>query len=551
MPEKTEINIFVASSNELKDEREGFQNLITKLNNHYRDYYHITLDLWEYASDAISPERKQNDYNNLILKADIFIVLFHTKAGEYTVEEFNIAYKLFLENKKPQIFVYFKNNKSENYDDSLIKFKMYLKKIGHFRSIFKNPSELMNKFSDQFKLLHLADKLYEKFKMYNGGNLINDTFKTSLLSFNILKYFVYNRLSYTHIWIGNPEIYYEIQYLENLVFRQPYEIKIRSWEKRNAEICIFNNFCDKALFLVIENENDFVILRQNTNSLKNIKNTILCFNFKSIAVSKIYAFETYLQLKDKNIKIITENKTESSNPESIEVVVNHLYKSHLLNNKIGINKKGVNDFLSLCKIDYKKLNNNRHKYFFLNFILTFGEYEHKLEIIDRITNSCSIIYEAIKTDLHLLSIFLNNLSTDSFKSILEEKPERILFLAALNKINPFKSELNDVLVEKLPDDYFYKKFINGDESIKPINKNEFWLLLKTHKNLHYTLDIKKLSPVIKYLTSIISPFNSSEFFEIFEDPNMRFAYHIITAEKNTGAYNHLSTMEENLYIYEI
>ncbi|MFA9391651.1 MAG: hypothetical protein ACERKD_17715 [Prolixibacteraceae bacterium] len=552
MLQKTEINIFVASSNELKEERVEFEKLVTQLNNQYRDYYHITLDIWEYSSEVISSERKQNDYNKLIIKSDIFIVLFHTKAGEYTVEEFNVAYKLFLESKKPQILVYFKNNKLESYDDSLIEFKIFLKKIGHFRSIFKDPSELIHKFSYQFELLHLADKLCNKFKKYYTGNLINDSFNTSLLSFNVLKYLVYNRLSYTNIWIGNSDIYYELQHMERLICRQLDEINERNWEKTNPRSYLFNNSNNKALFLVIESVDDYKELMLNTRKLKHIRNTILCFNFKSSALSKIYAMETYLQLNDKCVKVLTENKTESSNPLSLEDLVNYLNRSHLLNTKMGIRSKGFNDFLSFSKIDYEKLEINQLKNIFLNFILNFGEYEHKLEIIERVTNSCSIIYEALKTDLHLLTIFINNyLSIESFKTILEEKPERILFLTALNKINPLKTELYDLLVEKLPNEYFRKNYISGNVAIKPISKYEFWLLLHTHERLYSMLDIKNISPVIKYLNSIISPFNSSELSEIIEDPNMRFAYHLITEEENNRAYDHLSTMEENLYIYEI
>ena len=55
--------------------------------------------------------RKQDEFNDLIKGCDMCFFIFFTRVGEYTKEEFEIAYNKFKtsENSKPKIYVYFKN----------------------------------------------------------------------------------------------------------------------------------------------------------------------------------------------------------------------------------------------------------------------------------------------------------------------------------------------------------------------------------------------------------------------------------------------------------
>jgi len=56
---------------------------------------------------AYKGERKQTEYDHQVKKSDIFIVLFRTKAGKYTIEEAEVAKNEYTLNKKPQELYYF------------------------------------------------------------------------------------------------------------------------------------------------------------------------------------------------------------------------------------------------------------------------------------------------------------------------------------------------------------------------------------------------------------------------------------------------------------
>ncbi len=86
MTEKT-IKVFLASSDELKIDRLEFGDLINRLNNIYRNRgIYIELLKWEGFDASISAQRKQSDYNEVVRSSDMFLALFHTKAGAFTLE---------------------------------------------------------------------------------------------------------------------------------------------------------------------------------------------------------------------------------------------------------------------------------------------------------------------------------------------------------------------------------------------------------------------------------------------------------------------------------
>jgi hypothetical protein len=91
--------------------------------------------------------------------------MFYTKAGKYTQEEFEVAYKQFKATGKPYIYTYFYdgqvNMQSINADDfaSLQAFKNRLAELGHFFTLYKSVEDLKYKFGEQ--LDRLLDKLVE------------------------------------------------------------------------------------------------------------------------------------------------------------------------------------------------------------------------------------------------------------------------------------------------------------------------------------------------------------------------------------------------------
>ena len=104
------IKIFLASSSELEDNRKEFEILINRKNKEYiKENIFLELILWEDFLDAMSPTRSQDEYNQAVAGSDVFVGLFHTKAGKYSNEELLKALETFRENGKPLIFTYFKN----------------------------------------------------------------------------------------------------------------------------------------------------------------------------------------------------------------------------------------------------------------------------------------------------------------------------------------------------------------------------------------------------------------------------------------------------------
>ncbi|MFK7771976.1 MAG: hypothetical protein AB8F94_07545 [Saprospiraceae bacterium] len=158
------FKIFIASSAELSKERKEFREFIATENDRLNDegiYFKIIQ--WEYFLDAISKSRLQDEYNKAINSCDIFISLFYSKAGKYTIEEFNFALNRFQKKNRPFIFTYFKDGAPQNINDQgyqdLLKFKKHLSDIGHFPTHYNNTDDLKNKFRQQLDRLQTEKKL--------------------------------------------------------------------------------------------------------------------------------------------------------------------------------------------------------------------------------------------------------------------------------------------------------------------------------------------------------------------------------------------------------
>lgn len=152
--------IFLASSSELQEEREQFELFVSRKSNLWKNNgILLELIIWENFIDAISETRLQDEYNKKIKDCDIFVMLFYTKVGKYTEEEFDTALQSFKTAGKPLVYTYFKNvpidgaNQSERDRNSLEAFKAKLKSIGHFKTQFENIDQLKFHFSDQLDKL--------------------------------------------------------------------------------------------------------------------------------------------------------------------------------------------------------------------------------------------------------------------------------------------------------------------------------------------------------------------------------------------------------------
>ncbi len=149
------IRIFIASSSELKDDREEFRMFISQENDrlHKKEIY-LEIVQWENFLDAISDTRLQDEYNNAISGCDIVLCLFFTKVGKYSSEEFDTAYQVFKDKGKPKIWTYFKNaqiNTGSITDEinTLLAFKKKIGNLGHFYTEYTNIDNLINKYRTQ------------------------------------------------------------------------------------------------------------------------------------------------------------------------------------------------------------------------------------------------------------------------------------------------------------------------------------------------------------------------------------------------------------------
>ena len=87
------IKIFLASSAELKDDREQFEQFIGRKNKTLnKNGRFIELVIWEDGIDAMSKTRLQEEYNKAARGCDIFVMLFATKVGAFAREEFEAAF---------------------------------------------------------------------------------------------------------------------------------------------------------------------------------------------------------------------------------------------------------------------------------------------------------------------------------------------------------------------------------------------------------------------------------------------------------------------------
>jgi hypothetical protein len=152
--------IFLASSAELLADRKEFEIRINRIN---KDWVpqgaFLRLEIWEDSLDALSPTRLQDEYNKVIAQCDVFVMLFWTKVGKYTEEEFDTAVQQFHKTKKPFVYTYFKQDTDPARPvitedaKSLAAFKNKLQTLGHFYTGYANVEGLQLHFRDQLDKL--------------------------------------------------------------------------------------------------------------------------------------------------------------------------------------------------------------------------------------------------------------------------------------------------------------------------------------------------------------------------------------------------------------
>ena len=163
-----EVRIFLASSSELREDRDEFDLYFRQQNDQFRKKaLYLKIVRWEDFLDAMSETRLQDEYNSAIRKCDVFVALFFTKTGKFTEEEFDVAHRQFQTTKKPLIYTFFKSadinvGSARKVDlNSLWAFQEKLGKLGHYWTDYKNIDQLKLKFGNQI------DRILEKLERAN------------------------------------------------------------------------------------------------------------------------------------------------------------------------------------------------------------------------------------------------------------------------------------------------------------------------------------------------------------------------------------------------
>ncbi len=143
------MRIFIASSSELNQERKELQLLLYRNN--------IEPVVWEDIDHSIGTDRFQTRINEEhLLTSDFVVFMIKSKLGQFTLEEFEEAYKS-LGSKIEGMFIYFfEFDKNILNDDELFKIlslEIFLKKEGKYPQKVKDFRDLENHFLKKIKHL--------------------------------------------------------------------------------------------------------------------------------------------------------------------------------------------------------------------------------------------------------------------------------------------------------------------------------------------------------------------------------------------------------------
>jgi hypothetical protein len=160
-PSVQTVRIFLASSAELADHRSKFALFIAEQNKLWLAQRGVFFELvqWEDFLDAMSATRLQDEYNRALQGCDLFVLLFRTKVGRYTAEEFAEAFGQFKDTGRPLIWTYFHrasvdlNDIDEEEFAGLRRFQKQLKALGHFETKYDNHDALCRHFHAQLDKL--------------------------------------------------------------------------------------------------------------------------------------------------------------------------------------------------------------------------------------------------------------------------------------------------------------------------------------------------------------------------------------------------------------
>ena len=145
------IKVFIASSAELDEDKTQFDLYFAQKNKVYSKRY-ITFEqkTWRDFPSYLSETQLQDRYDEYIRQCDIVIFLFHTRMGQYTLRELEVAYRQFKQSggKRPKVYIYVKRDEAGA--ELLEKLKQFSEtEYGHFCDTYSDYNELFRHFDYQ------------------------------------------------------------------------------------------------------------------------------------------------------------------------------------------------------------------------------------------------------------------------------------------------------------------------------------------------------------------------------------------------------------------
>ena len=88
----------------------AFGNFIRKLDKIYEARgMRVEVFEWEDYDASITDRRTQDEYNEKVRESDMFVAMFYTKAGKFTIEEFDVVMDEYRKKGSPKVYVYCRN----------------------------------------------------------------------------------------------------------------------------------------------------------------------------------------------------------------------------------------------------------------------------------------------------------------------------------------------------------------------------------------------------------------------------------------------------------
>ena len=264
------IKIFLASSEELKDERLEMTDLVSRLNQTFMGRgIQLELKRWEYLDSSMGDERKQDEYNKVLRECDICLVLFWRKFGSYTAEELDVAYQCHKNKVKPEkIYVFFKNPDDNDVTSELKEFiKSYENRYGgHFFNKFLNVDTLKLEFLLQFEL-YQKDQLGEKAIEVRNEHVYVDN--EAMVDLNNIP-FAANNEGFLKMQSELKELEEEIEKQRKELDEKNTALKLAKDQQANLpDVAGLQMFIDMAQKAINETEDSLQILLNRKNKLKD------------------------------------------------------------------------------------------------------------------------------------------------------------------------------------------------------------------------------------------------------------------------------------------